>query len=96
MEANATLTAFGRTAMLGIVLLAAVCLASVAHPQSHSTEELAQRMTQPSVETNWVPPDRKRGFEQMLRLYEPSQGWELPDIERVPPEGRAVSPTDER
>ena len=35
MEASATLTNVGRTAMLGIVLLAAVCLASSAHPQGN-------------------------------------------------------------
>ena len=85
-----------RTTMLGIVTLAAVCLAGSAHPQSYSAEELARRMIQRSIGANWAPADRKHEFERMFRLYEPPQAWQLPDMEEIPTEGRAVSPADER
>ena len=45
-------------------------------------------------EANWVPTDPKRQFELMFRLYEPTQAladktWRLPDVEKIPTEGRA-------
>jgi hypothetical protein len=89
MEASATLTTVARTAMIGVVLLAAVCLAGAAHPQTYS-EYLARRMTERSD----LAYDRAREFERMFRLYEvPASGNVWQDI---PTEGRAVNPADER
>jgi hypothetical protein len=89
MEASVTLATFARTAMLGVTLLAAICLASAAHPQIYS-EDIARRM----IERSDLAYDRAREFKRMFRLYEvPAAGniWQ-----EIPAEGRAVSPAEER
>jgi hypothetical protein len=76
-----------RTAILGVTLLAAICLASAAHPQTYS-DDLARRL----IERSDLQYDRVREFERMFRLYQvPPSGnvWQFDDI---PTEGRAVEP----
>ncbi len=94
MKASSTLTALGRTAMLGGVLLA-VSFADGAYSQGHFADDFTRRIIEPFAETNWAPADQKRGFERMFRLYEPAQAWESPDLAAIPAEGRAVGPADE-
>jgi hypothetical protein len=86
---NSSSALMARMAMLGIVFLAAVSLASAAHPQTYS-EDIARRM----LERPDLAYERARDFERMFQLYEvPAAGNIWQD---VPAEGRAVKPADER